>query len=411
MVTWLLGVWAIGTPGPWIDEMTTIEALVHGLPRHLGEAPLLPYYALLWVWSLGGNMTTIEWLRLPSVLSLVVMACCVAHTARLLGTRRAGFVAGMIVALAPGLARYGHEARTYAVAAGVMSIATLALVVAVQSKSQRWWVVHGLSVGAAAVILPVSLAAVPAYAVILGGLSGGRGTWRAWSLCMMWVVPVVALEVSLALIFDEALRGWLPRPGVVDLAASPVLLVTSESTGQLFGLLVLVLGLTTAMGRRWIAGLFASVAVVWVTSVTLSSWWTARSFIPLAGLACVAAGLAFVERGWVWVAGVLAGLGLVAVPDQRAIREPGARGIDPVAIGEIMAVHARDGDAYLTPSDRTILSWTVDTYLRDEPGTFSRVTTTGRYWELSEVPTCARFDEWTLPGGFPLRLCLGSHGG
>ena len=124
----VVGGWGIGTPGPWLDERFTIEAVTDGLATRVVDAPMYPYYLLMWLWTGSGSLIDAGWLRLPSVLAVTAAAALVALTARRLGTVPAGFAAGMLFAMTPGVVRYAQEARSYALATSLIVLATYALV-------------------------------------------------------------------------------------------------------------------------------------------------------------------------------------------------------------------------------------------------------------------------------------------
>lgn len=409
-----LGLWGIGSTGPWLDEMFTIEAVTDGLGSHLWDAPMLPYYAFMWLWTLGGTVIDSGWLRLPSVLAVGAAACIVAVTARRLGSPQAGFTAGMLIALAPGVSRYAHEARAYALALALVSLATFCLVTLADDARPRWWGVYGVAMALATLLLPVSLAAMPAHAAILSGLAGDR-RWQRWGAGLLVTVPVAALAAALAYVFGVT-RAWLRTPEVGDL---PLGMVMQAGSGA-FGLAVIVIGLFSSTGRRWVLGLAGSVTLVWITSVTVSNWWLERAFIPLSGVACVAAGLACTRLALGWVIALLTLMGALAAPGLVSMREAGSRGADPEAIAAVIDAEARKGDGVLSPgdldllwwdrpdADRTVVWWSVHHYLRDDPRDLRRTTapSTGRYWEGGDVVTCSTSREWVLAAGERLRLCL-----
>ena len=169
LTTLLLGTWGIANASLWLDERFTLSAIENGLASHTWEAPLLPYYALMAGWTGAGSIVNDGWLRALSVLAAAVGSVAVAITARRLLTVKAGLAAGMIYCLAPGVSRYAQEARPYALAAALVAVATLLLVDGVLG-GKRPWIGYALALSSAAVLLPVSLAVIPAHAVILTGV-------------------------------------------------------------------------------------------------------------------------------------------------------------------------------------------------------------------------------------------------
>ena len=47
-----LGFWGLSTPGFWYDERVTSEVVQYGPFVYPWDAPLIPYYILIWLWSL-----------------------------------------------------------------------------------------------------------------------------------------------------------------------------------------------------------------------------------------------------------------------------------------------------------------------------------------------------------------------
>ena len=405
LATLALGVWGIGATGPWFDERFTMMALTDGLFVKLYDTPLVPYYGLMWVWSFGGNLVDIGWLRFFSVVTLALGSAAVAVTARRMESVLAGFSAGMLVAIVPGLARYGQEARTYALAAFLVALATLMLVNVMSGGRRVGWVGYGVAMGLAGVVLPISFAAIPAHAVILMGFPDWRRSARDWLAACLFLLPVLAIEFLIGLAGGGG-RDWLAVPGIADLPAGISLLASSEYTAS-FGVLLAVVAALSRVGLRWLGGLGLSVLSIWVVSVTMGSWWTARSFIPLTGILCVAAGLSLARTDWVRALVVLAILAVVSFPDHRAIREPGSRGVEPAEVAALVDQYAQSGDVLRQLPTSGLLQWSVAHYLPGDPRGFTSSSdpASGRYWEMSDVASCPEFQEWSVTGGGRLRLC------
>lgn len=409
VVALALGLWGIGTPGPWQDEMFTIEAISDGLFSHLWDAPMFPYYVVMWLWSGGGHWIDEGWLRLPSVLAVVAGAFLVAVTARRLTTARAGLVAGMIFAMAPGVSRYAQEARTYALAAALVAGATLVLVTAMSGDRRRPWVSYGVLMGLAVLLLPVTFAVLPAHAVILTAFDGWRGRLRDWLTVCLFLTPIAALEAGLAVSFGFT-RDWLEKPGLANIPEALTMLTKSEyagAPGSAYALAVVVLAAVSPVGLRWLAGCLVAAGSIWLLSVVAGSFWTARSLLPLAALLCVGAGVSLAAADWPRILMILGILAIVSLPVHRSAREPGARGVDPTQVAALIDEHGLPGDAVLEPPPRGFAWWGVSHYLRDDPR-FRKVDVVGpgRTWVLSPGPECPEFEEWKVVGGRSLRLCL-----
>lgn len=400
----VLAVWGVGSAGPWFDELFTMHAVAHGLAAHLIEAPHLPYYAVAWAWSGAGRIDSIEWLRLLSGLAVVAGSVAVAFAGRRMVNERIGFVAATLFVIAPGISRYGQEARGYALAAACGAMATWALVEAADGGRRRWWVAYGVGLGTAVLILPSAWAILPAHLAILLGYPDRRRHLRDGAATLLALTPVLAVDAFFATAFS-ALHSWLPSPAIAQLPVGIIYAAHSEYTRAFFPAALVLLGLLSATGRRWLIGLCASVAVVWAVSALGASWWTPRSFLPLAAVLCLAAAAGTVRFPWPVVAALLVVLAAMSIPDHLALRQPGARGPEVEQIIDVLDNAGRAGDRLLiTPDDP--LDGAVAVFLTDDKR-FTRTLTpvAGRYWELAREPSCVRFDEWAITGGGPLRLC------
>lgn len=402
----ILAVWGVGRPAPWLDELFTLRAVSHGLAEHLFEMPLIPYYFVAWLWSGAGHVMSVEWLRILSGLSIAAGSIAVALTGRRVADAKVGFAAALFFVIAPGIGRYGQEARGYAMAAALAALATFALVSALSTPSRRWWILYGIALGVGGLVLPTTWAIVPAHVVIMWGYPDVRRHATDGLAVLLFLTPVIALDVFLGMQFGH-LHDWLAEPTIGDLPSGLLMPVSSEYTRAAVPLALVVLSLFSTIGRRWLLGVAASVLVVWCASFVLGSWWTARSFLPLAVLLCVAGAASLREIAWP-ITGVLLGLIVVlATPDHVAIRQEGSRGVDVRVIASIIQSHGEPGDR-LQVAGNFPLDWVYSLYLRRDPRGFAIVTappSRGRYWELSPDPTCSRFIEWPTITGVRVRLC------
>ncbi len=397
--TLVIGLWGLGTPAPWGDEQVTIDAVQYPL-HHLWEAPLLPYYGVMWVWSIGGHLDDIAWLRLFSVLCMVGASVFAAATAKLLANAIAGVAAGLIFALAPLVERYSQEARVYALATMLVAAATWSLILALTDKRRRWWIGYAIALVAAAGMFPISLAVVPAHAIILTGFPEWQANLRRWFLWCLWLLPVAAAQVWMSTRFGF-MHSNFAKPDLQAILGSPAIIL-----GSTFGVAVVVLGLTTRIGLRWVLGTALGVASVAIVSWLSTSWWLERSFKPLTTLLCIAAGLALAKVGRAQVVAVLVVLAIVAFPELQAARQPEARGSDAREIAVIMDANGTKGD-FVLQDQEALPWWTVEHILKDwERFTVTKTPVPGRYWELLVEPTCQDFREWKIIGEVPLRLCL-----
>lgn len=144
VVSFTLGIWGIQSTTLWFDEVMTLFAASWPL-YHMWEAPLVPYYFLMYGWTLTGDFTPDWWLRLSSVVFTAVSVGVTAKAASLLGDKRMGFVAGTVLALMPGVTRYAQEARVYSFAMLLVAISTLIFIYASKSRRKGPWIMYSLS--------------------------------------------------------------------------------------------------------------------------------------------------------------------------------------------------------------------------------------------------------------------------
>jgi mannosyltransferase len=122
----LLGVWllSIGVVGwnSWLpawsgDEAATVTVVRRTVTQVLRtfhhDPALVPYYAALKMWSLGGA-TSEFWLRLPSVLAMSTAVAAIWVLAVRLGGQHVGAFAVLVMLALPATSRYGQEVRPFA---------------------------------------------------------------------------------------------------------------------------------------------------------------------------------------------------------------------------------------------------------------------------------------------------------
>lgn len=188
--TLALGLWGLSRQDSvWRDEAATWQ--VAGRPageiwRMLGNVDAVHglYYLLMHgLFEVFGASTTT--LRLPSVLAVAAAAACVA----LIGSRLAGFWAGLggglALGLLPAVQFYLQEGRPYALVAAGAGLSTLLLVSLLESGPGRraWprWTAYGVTVLVCALLNWLSLLVLPAHAATLWWVRAGRGVLLRWA--------------------------------------------------------------------------------------------------------------------------------------------------------------------------------------------------------------------------------------
>ncbi|MDX3451938.1 glycosyltransferase family 39 protein [Streptomyces sp. ME02-8801-2C] len=117
-VTLLLALYRIGEPLLGRDELTSWDMAGRGTGQVLAtlrsvDAVVGTYYLLLHERTGVFGNTPVA-VRLPSALAMAGTAACVALIGNRLFGRRAGLAGGLLFALIPGVSRFAHEARPYA---------------------------------------------------------------------------------------------------------------------------------------------------------------------------------------------------------------------------------------------------------------------------------------------------------
>ena len=230
----------LGDKPLWLDEVTTLHRVTLRLPDLIADAlrnKHYPAYFLL-LWPVAKLGTSAWLLRLPSAVFGAVDAVLVYAIGREVAGRRAGVMAGLLLAFSPFDVQYGQEARSYTLAACLILVTLwgllrLAREPAIAARPLRWnrlpplpWLAYcGGMVGALNVLnvaIPWLLAANLAAVAI--GLRAGQSRpafMRNWARAQ---AIVVALWLpSLAAVFfassGEVLRGpgWAPPPTLATL--------------------------------------------------------------------------------------------------------------------------------------------------------------------------------------------------
>ncbi|HEX3830898.1 MAG TPA: glycosyltransferase family 39 protein [Solirubrobacteraceae bacterium] len=216
----VLGLIAIGSRNLGFDEGATV-AIVSQHGSALGSAiardggNMAAYYLLMHV-LVGWFGTGLTVLRLPSVVSLVVIVALIGAIGRRLFDRRVALIAGLLCAVNLPLVYWAQTARAYApmmafVCAGLLAF--LVLADESESVSRRRWAgaayVVAMALATYCGFMAVLVVPVQLLALVLGRqLPGLRRL--AWALVALAVccVPLAILAVRRG----SAQLFWVPRP-------------------------------------------------------------------------------------------------------------------------------------------------------------------------------------------------------
>lgn len=198
----------IGAQSFWLDEVFTWQRI------HLPPAAMVadsfanrhfPGYFLLLRWISAFHEGDFAWLRMPSAVFGAAAVGMVFLTARRLGGRSAGLIAGLLMALSPLQMQYGQEARPYALVLLLISMALWGLVRIAQQPLQvsaagrqvgmnrAGWIAYVAGSALALSVLgdtaPWLLASNAALLLIWRGLRADAGAARAFG--RHWMVSQV----------------------------------------------------------------------------------------------------------------------------------------------------------------------------------------------------------------------------
>ncbi|WP_133765382.1 glycosyltransferase family 39 protein [Amnibacterium kyonggiense] len=328
----------VGRPAPWRDEVASIAMAQRdwgpfwATIAHVDAVHALYYAGLhLWFAVVPYSPTT---LRLPSVAAAAGTAALLVVLGRRLAGPRAGIAAGALSAVLPAMIWAGGEGRSSALTALLATAATLALLHALETDRRRalaWAASSALLALTIAVFVDAALLALAHLATVL---LIGRGRRAAGAVAVVaGVLPAAPL-----LLVARGQTGqvdWIAQLGQPPLVPDGVVQqwFRADAIAIAWGVALLV-GAASAVLRRRPASRLAAVALPWVVlpPVLLAApalvgdplYWpryvtfTAPAVALLVGAAVAALPLPAAVS-------VALALALVAVPQERADRQPRAK--------------------------------------------------------------------------------------
>ncbi|MEU9086576.1 hypothetical protein [Streptomyces sp. NPDC048357] len=355
------GLWGLSRQDSvWRDEAATWQ--VAGRPageiwRMLGNVDAVHglYYLLMHgLFEVFGASTTT--LRLPSVLAVAAAAACVA----LIGSRLAGFWAGLggglALGLLPAVQFYLQEGRPYALVAAGAGLSTLLLVSLVEGGPGRraWprWTAYGVTVLACALLNWLSLLVLPAHAATLWWIRAGRGVLLRWaaygSAAVAGALPLILFSRDQS---DQV--SWIP-PLTWHMLIGPGILLAVGGLGAWAdrpdrkGLSAAAVGLPLlAVPQLGLIGLSLAQPLFLDRYVLFSMVGLALLIGAALGAAVRACAPRFPGAAGLLVPGVV-GVAVVALlPVELGKRAPASRVDDVLAVAGEVEQLKRDGDAVL----------------------------------------------------------------
>ena len=199
VVAALLGIVGIGAKSLWLDEAfsaavarrPTLDLAVYLWHNELHASP---YYLFLNAWTFLGTSETV--LRLPSVIFGVVAVVATYFVARRFGV---GFLAALLLAIAPLFVQFEQNVRVYTLLVAWASVSTLAYLRYVERPTRLRAVVYVICGAAMIYMHPVGAFVIGAHAL--------------WSLAQ----PSSAARLRRLALFVSIGIAWLPMVGFMAL--------------------------------------------------------------------------------------------------------------------------------------------------------------------------------------------------
>jgi hypothetical protein len=129
------------------DELST-GWIVHGrsLDRVISlvysDAEVTPPLSFVLAWISLKIGSSWEWMRVPSLLGGTATIPIVYALGARVASRKAGLIAAAITAMSAVMIMFSTEARNYAVMMAAVAGSTLAMLVALDTRKARWWVIY-----------------------------------------------------------------------------------------------------------------------------------------------------------------------------------------------------------------------------------------------------------------------------
>ncbi|HEU0131502.1 MAG TPA: glycosyltransferase family 39 protein [Mycobacteriales bacterium] len=321
--------------GPlWLDEALSVNIArlplrdLPGALRHDGSPPL--YYLLLHGWLRAFGTGPVAVRALSAVVAVATVPAAWWFAREVSRSRRVAWVAALLVATSPFAARYGSEARMYALVQLLVALGGTALVRLYRRPS---------ALSFAAVAACSGLLALTHYwaLFLLAAVAGLLALLRAWRGVLAVAAGAVLFAPWLpAFAFQLRHTGtpWAPRPQLASIVEALLEWSGPGTGGRFLAVLLLLLAFLAVLGagvdarrveldlrgrplgRRLGAVVLATLALGIVSGLLLGSGYAARYtsvvLVPFLVLAAAGTETLLDERVRTGVVAVAAMLGLVA---------------------------------------------------------------------------------------------------
>ena len=392
----VVGGYEIGGPSLWRDEAYTKDAITRPVSQIfalLGHQDAVhgAYYILMHAIAAAAG-TSATALRFPSLCAMVIATAFTAaigrraaalalaphagRESRLDIPALTGLLSGMVFATAPYMTYYAQMARSYAIVTMFATIATYLLIRAYPDGRWRWWAAYAAAVALTGLFNLFGLLILAAHGVTLL-LTDARGAGpgrRIGRVPLRWLAAAAAALIVLGPLLDAAHReqrqiNWVTRPDlrtieklVSDFAGSRALVLP-------FALLVLAGIAAACLVDNWRPLNPAAVALPWLAVppfLLIAGSYIKPVYVEryvefclpalavlvgagLVGLIRLAASQRLGRTGLTWLppavaALVIAGLAVMLIGPQGAIRQTAARPDNLRLASAIVAANEQPGD-------------------------------------------------------------------
>lgn len=278
LLAFALAMFRIDARSIWYDE--AVSALASGsslteLERvaRTFDPNMSGYHAVLNVWqrAFGASETGLRSLSAVSIAAAVFM---IVMLGRRLHDEATGLIAGLVLAVAPFVVRYGQEARSYALAVLVVTTATYLFVRVVDDDLavQRAWpaLAYGALAAFACYVHLYALFVLAAHAMSLAFIDPKRVPWqRLRQSATLFALLIVPMLFWLASGPSERVE-WIPRPSPSDLYKVAHEIAGGGAVTGVLAVLVLVAvaqcGRSFARARRSRAVWADGLEILWLAS-------------------------------------------------------------------------------------------------------------------------------------------------
>jgi mannosyltransferase len=329
VVTFAAGVFKIGKPELWRDELRSWSAASRSLDQifhMLGttDAAVALYYLLLHYWmAIFGDSATA--MRLLSAVAMAASAVLISLIGQRLFDRRTAILGGLIFAIIPAISRFAQEVRPYALTMLMATAATLLLLRLIEKPGWGRALAYGLAVTGLALTQVVALPLLFAHGV---GVLLMRRERRMMVLWSVGVAVGLALASPIILLSSSQYGhqvGSLPEATIGELTKLPARLFASA---LIVGAIIVLCVLSVTRGWRpvtllacWAVG---PIAAIWVASNLGHSYWMSRYMLFTLPAFALLAGAAVAAMKTRMVIAVMVVLAMLGSQDQREIRWEGA---------------------------------------------------------------------------------------